>query len=125
MSRRAMDILTAYVWASYFGLVFMLVSASALPPDAGQARITSMWVRVIVVIPVIAVMLFALSNLAAVIVQWIVVVLFAIRHRFWGWFALCVVLNIVGSTLAYLILRDQWDGVNHARGRGETVDAWS
>lgn len=124
MSRRAMDILTAYIWASYLGLVLVMVAVSTLPPGAGPP-ITSMWVRVIVAIPVIGVGLVALSNPVAVIVQWIFVVLFAIRNRFWGLFALCLVLNIVGSTFAYLILRDQWDGVKRAKGRGEAVGAWS
>lgn len=108
LTRRSMDILTATAWAASgaFVLAFLWAASparNAPGPEAstGMAALES------------ALALFAIAlicaGVAAILCQWIAVAAYAVRRGHWSWLAACLIFSLIGSTIAYLSLRRQWD----------------
>src|SRR5713101_5406635 len=106
-----MDILTVYAWASSFICVWFLALAHG---HRGEPTTTL----------AVSGLLVTGSNVLAWLAQWLGLSVFLIHRRFWGWLLICFVLNVVGSTIAYLFLRPRWDSLRpRPPADGLTADA--
>src|SRR5262245_34688902 len=109
MSRRHMDILTVYMWAVVYLPGCLLLVAPHVVPAYEHTR----WLSVLIALGILSLLIIA-TGLVATVVQWVCVVAFCTRNKHWVWLLVCLFLNYVGSTLAYLCLRKSFSPVSPA-----------
>lgn len=110
-----MDMLTVYAWLSHLTMACLVALAhscsysSATRPAIPPQEPTSWQLAGYITLAVLA-LLFGLSNAASWVAHWVAVVAFLGHRGKWGWLFVCFVFNVVGSTIAYLVVRDHWVG---------------
>lgn len=113
MTRRMMDMLTVYAWLSQLPLACLLALVHGYPDAARPAvppQEPTSWQLVGYITLAVLALLFGLSGVASWVAHWLAVVAFLWHRGKWGWLIVCFVFNVVGSTIAYLVVRDHWVG---------------